>query len=218
MCTLPRFTSAETLPFSWSSPRCPERQSPTLAARVLAFMLFAACGPGASVALAQSATTASAPDTARTEAASAWDAPEPWRTDRFYIQTSLATVHFSSDPDHDNTQRLIYGEWRLPQRWLEGQVLVGAAVFDNSFSQRSQFVFGGLLWRPVESAPEFYVKVAVGVLHGYSGEFQDKIPFNNSGYAPGIVPAVGYCYRRFCGEMILFGTAGMMWTLGMTLP
>ena len=149
---------------------------------------------------------------------SAWSAPEPWRTDRFYIQTSVATVHFSSDPDHDNTQRLIYGEWRLPQRWLEGQVLVGAALFDNSFSQRSQFVFAGLLWRPVESVPEFYVKVAAGVLHGYSGEFQDKIPFNNSGFAPGIVPAVGYCYRRFCGEMILFGAAGMMWTLGMTLP
>ena len=149
---------------------------------------------------------------------SAWDAPEPWRTDRFYIQTSVATVHFSSDPDHDNTQNLIYGEWRLPQRWLEGQVLVGASFFDNSFGQSSQFVFGGLLWRPIEKAPEFYVKVAAGVIHGYTGEFQNKIPANSSGYAPGIVPAVGYCYNRFCGEMILFGTAGMLWTIGMTLP
>jgi hypothetical protein len=218
MSALPRFASAEPLPSSWSSPRCPERESPTLAARVLALTLFATCGPAATTALAQSAATPPAPDPAPTATASAWDAPEPWRTDRFYIQTSIATVHFNSDPDHDNTQRLIYGEWRLPQRWLEGQVLVGAAVFDNSFGQSSQFVFGGLLWRPVESAPEFYVKVAAGILHGYSGEFQDKIPYNNSGYAPGIVPAIGYCYRRVCGEMVLFGTAGLMWTLGMTLP
>ena len=73
-------------------------------------------------------------------------------------------------------------------------------------------------WRPVEKAPEFYIKVAAGVIHGYSGEFQNKIPFNSSGYAPGIVPGIGYCYRRFCGEMLLFGTAGAMWTVGMTVP
>lgn len=149
---------------------------------------------------------------------SPWDAPEPWRTDRFYVQTSVATVHFSSDPDHENNQKLIYGEWRLKERWLEGQVLVGASFFDNSFGQASQFVFGGLLWRPIDKAQEFYVKVAAGILHGYTGEFKNKIPANSSGFAPGIVPAVGYCYNRFCGEMILFGTAGMLWTVGMTIP
>ena len=126
-------------------------------------------------------------------AKSVWDAPEPWRTDRFYVQTSVATVHFSPDEDHVNDQKLIYGEWRLNERWLEGQVLVGASFFDNSFGQSSQFVFGGLLWRPIEKAQEFYIKVAAGIIHGYSGEFQNKIPMNSSGFAPGIVPAVGYC-------------------------
>lgn len=169
-------------------------------------------------ASAQISAPPAASDSELSALKSAWDAPEPWRTDRFYIQTSVATVHFSSDPNHDNTQDLIYGEWRLPQRWLEGQVLVGASFFDNSFGQPSQFVFGGLLWRPAEKVPEFYIKVAAGVLHGYTGEFKNKVPYNHSGYAPGIVPAVGYCYNRFCGEMILFGTAGMLWTIGMTLP
>ncbi len=150
--------------------------------------------------------------------ASVWDAPEPWRTDRFYIQTSVATIHFNSDPDHDNTQRLIYGEWRLPYRWLDGQPFIGASGFDNSFGQWSQFYFGGVLWRPIEKAPEFYVKVAAGALHGYTGEFEDKVPFNSNGWSPGIVPGVGYCYKRFCGEMILFGGAGILWTVGMTLP
>ena len=74
---------------------------------MLAFALLAASGPLATTALAQTAETPPAPDTARTEAPSPWDAPEPWRTDRFYIQTSLATVHFSSDPEHDNTQSLV---------------------------------------------------------------------------------------------------------------
>jgi len=152
------------------------------------------------------------------ELKSMWDAPEPWRTDRFYVQTSVATVHFSSDPNHDNNQNLIYGEWRLKDYWIGGQWLVGASFFDNSFGQSSQFVFGGLLWRPIEQAQEFYVKLAAGVLHGYSGEYQNKIPYNSTGYAPAIVPGIGYCYNRFCGEMILFGTAGVLWTVGMTLP
>ncbi len=181
---------------------------------VLVFTVFAAAA-----ALAQAApATPAVPESLSAEFRSAWDAPEPWRTDRFYFQTSVATVHFSSDPKHDNHQKLIYGEWRLPSYWLGGQWLVGASFFDNSFGQPSQFVFGGLLWRPVEKAPEFYVKLAAGVIHGYSGEFQNKIPFNSSGYAPGIVPGVGYCYRRFCGEMILFGTAGALWTVGLTVP
>jgi hypothetical protein len=154
----------------------------------------------------------------RADAAPSWSSPEPWRTDRFYFQTSIATVHFNPDPDHDNSQNLIYGEWRLPHYALGGQWLVGAAAFDNSFGQSSQFVFGGMLWRPVEKHPELYVKVAAGVLHGYKDEFRNKIPYNSSGYAPGIVPAVGYCYNHICGEMILFGAAGMLWTVGVTLP
>ncbi len=142
-----------------------------------------------------------------------FDAPEPWRTDPWYFQTSVATVHFSSDPNHDNNQNLIYGEYRFSSRWLEGQPLVGASFFDNSFGQSSQFVFAGLLWRPAEKVPEFYIKVAAGVIHGYSGRYQNKIPFNSTGYAPGIVPGVGYCYNRICGEMILFGGAGILWTI-----
>jgi hypothetical protein len=173
----------------------------------------------ASAGLAQSPAPAPAPpETVAAEVKSAWDAPEPWRTDRFYFQTSVATVHFNSDPNHDNNQNLIYGEWRMPYYWLDGQWFAGLSFFDNSFGQSSQFAFGGLLWRPVEKAPEFYIKLAAGVLHGYTGEYQNKVPYNSNGWSPGIVPGVGYCYRRFCGEMILFGTAGVMWTVGMTVP
>lgn len=146
------------------------------------------------------------------------DAQGPTQTDRFYFQTSVYTKHFHPDDEHNNSQKLVYAEWRLPHRWLEGQVLVGGSYFDNSYHQSSQFVFAGLLWRPVESVPELYLKVAAGVVHGYRGEYQDKIPFNGSGYAPAILPAVGYCYQRLCSEIVLFGTAGAMLTLGVTLP
>ena len=29
-----------------------------------------------------------------------WNAPEPWRTDRWYFQTALYTWHFHYDSDH----------------------------------------------------------------------------------------------------------------------
>ena len=146
------------------------------------------------------------------------EGPAPRQSDRFYFQTSLYTAHFHPDDEHNNSQKLVYAEWRLPQRWLEGQVLVGGSYFDNSYYQSSQFVFAGLLWRPAESMQELYLKLAAGVVHGYKGQYQDKIPFNGSGYAPAIVPAVGYCYQRVCSELVLFGTAGAMLTLGVTLP
>ncbi|TMG93608.1 MAG: hypothetical protein E6H73_09070 [Betaproteobacteria bacterium] len=53
---------------------------------------------------------------------------DPWRTDRFYLETSLFTHHFSYDPAHVNKQKLILGEWNITEQWL-----VGASVFDNSF-------------------------------------------------------------------------------------
>ena len=184
--------------------------------RVVPALLILVCPVAANAQGSPATTEGNQPATTMTK--SAWDAPEPWRTDRFYFQTSVATSHFRSDPSHDNTQQLIYGEWRLNEYWLRGQWLVGAAAFDNSFGQSSQFVFGGLLWRPVEAHQQFYVKVAAGVLHGYKNEFKDRIPYNRGGWAPGLVPAVGYCYTRFCGEMILYGSAGLLWTFGMTVP
>ena len=181
-------------------------------------VLAAACCLGISPATAESAGTAAGSGGTPAVTTSVWDAPEPWRTDRFYFQTSLATVHWNPQDDHNNTQKLVYGEWRLEERWLEGQVLVGASAFSNSFDQPSQFVFGGLLWRPFDSVPAAYAKLAAGVVHGYKDEYQDKIPLNSSGFAPGIIGSVGYCYNRICSELVVIGTAGLMWTLGVTLP
>ena len=144
---------------------------------------------------------------------SVWDAPEPWRTDRWYLETSLYTRHFSDDPDHVDNQKLILVEYNITESWL-----VGASSFDNSFGQSSQFVYGGYRFRPFDNLQPLYFKVAAGILHGYRGEFQDKIPMNNSGFAPAIVPSVGYCINRFCSEFILFGTAGFLISLGVTLP
>ncbi|WP_300321312.1 hypothetical protein [Accumulibacter sp.] len=205
-------TPVRTLPTSMAT-RSERRRR--LAARFGGQFLaaLAMCTLTIPAALAQGAAASATPSVPP-----GWDAPEPWRTDRFYLQTSVASVHFHPDSEHDNSQSLVNPEWRLDKRWLAGQVLVGAATFENSYSQASWYAYGGLLWRPVDSVQPFYLKLTAGVLHGYRGQYQDKIPFNNSGYAPAILPAMGYCYNRFCSELVLFGAAGMMLTVGMTLP
>jgi|GEM_PF-651099 hypothetical protein len=146
-------------------------------------------------------------------ARSAWSAPEPWRTDRFYLGTSIYTRHFNYDAAHDNHQELIQGEWNITERWL-----VGASLFDNSFGQPTQYVYGGYRWRPFDKLQPLYLKFTAGLVHGYTGQYQNKIPNNSSGIAPVIIPSVGYCLSRFCSEIVIFGAAGAMVTIGVTIP
>lgn len=147
-----------------------------------------------------------------------WDAPEPWRTDRFYFQFAYYTIHFHYDPDHQQSY-LFDAEYHFKETWLGGQWIAGMALFQNSFGQFSQYLFGGLVWRPIEEHQPFYVKLTAGPLHGYSGEYQDKVPLNSSGVAPAIIPGIGYCVqRRYCGEFVLLGTNAALLTIGMTVP
>jgi hypothetical protein len=138
---------------------------------------------------------------------------EPWRTDRFYLETSVYTHHWTYDPAHDDHQDLILGEWNITPSWL-----VGASYFKNSFGQPTEYVYGGYRFRPFESAQPLYIKVSAGLVYGYKYPYKDKIPFNSSGIAPVIIPSVGYCINRFCGEAVIVGTASIILTLGVTIP
>jgi hypothetical protein len=174
----------------------------SLVATALLYML-------ATSALAQSPSSSPpAPPASQAESVS-----EPWRTDRFYLETSLYTRHFSNDPAHVDKQKLVLGEWNITEQWL-----VGASFFDNSFGQPTQYVYGGWRYRPFEQLQPFYVKVSAGLTHGYKDQYRDKIPFNHSGIAPIVIPSIGYCFSRVCSELVLFGGAGMLVTLGVTIP
>jgi hypothetical protein len=146
-------------------------------------------------------------------AASSLDAPEPWRTDRFYIETSIYTRHFHYDPAHDDHQHLILADWNITEHWL-----VGASAFDNSFNQPSQYVYGAYRFRPFARQQPLYFKLSAGFVHGYTGKYRNNIPFNGAGIAPAILPSVGYCLNRFCSELVLFGIAGTLVTFGISIP
>lgn len=128
---------------------------------------------------------------------------QEWR-----FQTSLYTHHWSEDPDHNNTQKLIDFEFETTKKWS-----YGFAWFDNSFGQPSQYLYAGYYW-DLFGTEWAYVKVTGGLLHGYKEPFEDKIPFNGLGIAPAIVPSIGVRYKRVFTELQILGGAATTRTAG----
>ena len=76
----------------------------------------------------------------------------------------------------------------------------------------------GWRYRPLPEMRSLYLKVVAGIVHGYHGQYRDKIPLNHSGFAPAIIPSVGYCVSRVCSEVVLIGGAGVLFTPAVTIP
>ena len=133
--------------------------------------------------------------------------------DQFYFQTSLYTVHYSPKDEHNNKQNLINLELQKASQWL-----AGLALFKNSFGQSSQFGYLGYNWTIPYTQDFMYFKFVGGLMHGYDGQYKDKIPLNQAGIAPAVIPSIGLRYKRIQSEIALFGAAGAMWTIGFNFP
>ena len=124
------------------------------------------------------------------------------------FQTSLYTKHWDPDPDHVNNQKLLNLEFETTTKWI-----YGFAWFDNSFGQPSQYLYAGYSWRLFRK-DWAYFKLTGGVLHGYKEPYEDKIPLNQLGVAPAIIPTIGFRYKRVFTEFQIAGTAALTITAG----
>jgi hypothetical protein len=134
--------------------------------------------------------------------ASAMDIVE-WR-----FQTSLYTKHWDPDPEHENNQKLLNIEFETSTHWV-----YGFAWLDNSFGQPSQYLYAGYSW-PLFKTDWAYFKLTGGLLHGYKEPYDEKIPLNQLGIAPVIVPTFGFKYKRVFTEIQILGTAAIGLTAG----
>jgi hypothetical protein len=125
----------------------------------------------------------------------------------WYVQTSVYTKHYSPDPEHNNHQDLIGIERNEASGWV-----FGGATFRNSFSQRSNYAYAGKRFDSAEYP--VYLKLTGGLLEGYSGKYQDKIPLNHFGVAPVIIPSIGTHYGPLAAELVLLGANAAMVTTG----
>lgn len=137
--------------------------------------------------------------------------------DILMVQVAPDAIHFHPSPEHADFSWLVGAELLFPSRWL-----VGASYFNNSFDQKCQYYYFGKSW-PLdfisdnEHFKNLYFKLTGGVLLGYKEPYEDKIPFNNNGVAPGIVPGLGYKFGDFNVQLNLLGGAGIMFTFGYDL-
>ena len=94
---------------------------------------------------------------------------------------------------------------------LPGGRLCGISAFSNSFGQPSAYVYAGQQFGPIFGLPALSLKVTAGILYGYVGQYQDKVPFNHHGFSPAIIPAVSYNFTpRDAFEVNILGKAAVM--------
>tara|TARA_R110001583_G_scaffold177418_2_gene332588 strand:+ start:90630 stop:91106 length:477 start_codon:yes stop_codon:yes gene_type:complete len=131
--------------------------------------------------------------------------------DHLYLQGGTYT-HYTSSDNHDGPDVLISLEAIKNNDWS-----YGLALFDNSFGQFSQYLYVGKAWNYHGSFEGFHTKLTAGLIHGYRGEYQDKIPLNRFGTAPAIIPSVGYKIGRYGADVSMLGFAGLLMTVGIDL-
>ncbi len=130
-------------------------------------------------------------------------APEPAYRAEFAV--SPYTYHWNYSPEHKPVVLVSLHE-QLP-----GGRLCGISAFSNSFGQPSAYVYVGQQFGPVLGVPELSLKVTAGILYGYVGQYQDKVPFNHHGFSPAIIPAVSYSLTpRDALQVDILGKAAVM--------
>jgi hypothetical protein len=134
-------------------------------------------------------------------------APEP--THRGEVVFSPYTHHWSYNPEHKPVVLVAVDE-QLP-----GNRFCGVALFSNSFGQPSTYVYAGQQFNHLMGNPNVFVKVTAGILYGYVGKYQDKVPLNHGGFSPAIIPSIGYRLTEHDSvQMKVLGNAGLMFSYG----
>lgn len=126
--------------------------------------------------------------------------------DSLNLIASPYTAHFHPSDEHEHV-------WLVGlERERANGAITGAAFFSNSFGQESAYIFPwGEIYRNVLDQPQLYVKWTAGLLYGYTGKYQHKVPFNHGGFSPAIVPALGWEFSsKQQVQLNLLGLNGLM--------
>lgn len=134
----------------------------------------------------------------------AWREPGQWRA-----VASPYTLHWRPSPEHRHVYALGL-ERQSPDRWL-----LGGSLFRNSFGQPSAYAYLGRRSNELLGTPQLFGQWSVGVLYGYRGKYESKVPLNVHGFAPGAVLSLGWQVDRNLSLVAhALGDAGVMFQLG----
>lgn len=126
--------------------------------------------------------------------------PGHWR-----LVLSPGMVHVNPSDEHEWV-------WAVGvERQREDRWMFGASYFSNSFGQPSGYLYVGQRYDQLWHQPSLFFQWSAGLLYGYRGEYEDKVPFNNNGFSPGAVFSLGWQLDpRLSAQLNLLGDAGLM--------
>jgi hypothetical protein len=110
------------------------------------------------------------------------DAPALDNDTQWEMTLSPYAYHWHDNPEH---RPVFLGALN---HHVPGERFCGLALFRNSFGQPSAYLYIGQRWDNVLGQSNLFAKVSAGLIYGYKGKYQDKIPFNDYGIAPAIIP------------------------------
>ncbi len=126
--------------------------------------------------------------------------PGHWR-----LLVSPFSLHFRHNPQHAYV-------WALGmERQRSDDWLAGASYFSNSFGQPSAYLYVGKRYPGLFGQPQLFGQWSAGMLYGYRGEFQNKVPLNYNGFSPGALVSLGWQFnKQHSATLHLLGDAGAM--------
>jgi len=129
-----------------------------------------------------------------------WVESAYWR-----VAVSPYTHHWRYSAEHRPVYALAL-ERQRDDGWL-----MGVAPFRNSFGQGSLYTYLGRRFDNLFEQPQLFAQVSGGVLYGYRGSYQHKVPLNIRGFAPGALVSGGWrAESGFSTTLHLLGDAGVM--------
>ena len=72
-------------------------------------------------------------------------------------------------------------------------------------------MYVGQQWDGLLDNPKIFSKVSAGFLYGYRGRYKHKVPLNDWGIAPAIIPSLGYAITpQDAAQVYILGTSGVL--------
>lgn len=131
----------------------------------------------------------------------------------WHVVVSPWTQHYRESPDYRPV-------WALGlEQQTPDDALYGLALFSNSYGQPSAYAYYGHVFNNITTLTDaLYFKVTAGVIYGYVGLYEDRMLLNYHGFAPAIIPSLGWRLGLDWSLQANFlGTAAIMFTLGRRL-
>ncbi|MFM7971519.1 MAG: hypothetical protein ACKPCJ_04505, partial [Betaproteobacteria bacterium] len=113
-----------------------------------------------------------------------------WQQGHWRSAFSPYAPHLRYSPEHADVWAVAL-ERQRPDNWM-----AGGSFFSNSFGQPSGYLYLGRRFPALLGLPQLFGQLSGGLLYGYRGQYQNKVPFNHNGFSPGALASVGWQFNQ----------------------